>query len=157
MEASSSESALLDSWHGKSRVRVAKVRRRGSHHTFVEFTVQILLRGGSALSFTHGDNSHVVATDTCKNHVYLLAKMHPCDTPEEFALALAERFLKSYDWLTQANVNVVERPWRRANVHGMEHQHGFSLAADGTRTASVKLTRGKQGAHAVELTSGLNR
>lgn len=148
---------LRDSWHGKSRVRVAKVTRRGSYNTFVEFNVHIHLRGGSARSFTDGDNSRVVATDTCKNHVYLLAKTHSCDTPESFALALADRFLRCYDWLTQANVNVTERPWRRAEAGGMEHKHGFLLSADGTRTASVKLTRRSGGAHVAELVSGMNR
>lgn len=138
-------------------MRVAKVTRRGSYHTFVEFNVQILLRGGAAGSFTHGDNSRVVSTDTCKNHVYLLAKTHACDTPESFALALADRFLRCYDWLIQANVNVTERPWRRAEAGGKKHNHGFSLAADGTRTASGKLTRGIGGAHTAELVSGLNR
>lgn len=157
MQESQSQSNLVDSWHGKSRVRVAKVRREGTRHTFVELKVEILLRGGSARAFTHGDNSHVVATDTCKNHVYMLAKTHPCRSPESFALALGERFLHTYSWLTQANVTVMEVPWRRAEVLGKNHQHAFSLTADGSRTATVQLIRERHGLPTVELVSGLNR
>lgn len=156
MIESNSRSLLLDSWHGKSRVRVAKVRREGTYHTFIEFKVEILLRGGSSPSFTHGDNSNVVATDTCKNHVYMLAKTHPCDSPESFALALSQRFLDIYGWLSQASTTVVEVPWRRVNVFGKDHQHGFSRTADGNRRASAKLTRERQGSR-VELVSGLDR
>src|SRR6185312_2687891 len=36
--------------------------------------VRVLLEGDFETSYTHGDNSKVVATDTMKNTVYILAK-----------------------------------------------------------------------------------
>lgn len=153
---SAAGAVLQNSWHGKSRVRVAKVNRNGTHHRFTEFIVEVVLVGGSAASFTSGDNRRVVATDTCKNHVYVLAKTHPCDNPETFALDLTARFLCLYLWLDEARVTVVERPWRRTSVAGQPHSHGFELAADGSRFARLKLARGRNGqSESAQLVSGL--
>lgn len=55
--------------HGKSKVRVGRVWRQGSVHKIVEWNVDIVLFSSAERSFTHGDNSSVVATDTMKNTV----------------------------------------------------------------------------------------
>lgn len=155
----SNEDAILQSsWHGKSCVRVAKVKRGSENHIFTEYNVEISLVGGSQASFIKGDNSQVVATDTCKNHVYLLAKSHEFNVPESFALDLAERFLNLYPWLEESCISVVERPWRRMTIDDRLHSHGFALAADGTRFTRLTLVRGKNGsANVAELISGLKR
>lgn len=143
--------------HGKNRVRVAKVRRgaRGTH-TFVEYEVRIELEGGTARAFTHGDNRAVVSTDTCKNHVYMLAKRHACGSPERFALDLAASFLRQYGHVSAAQVRVAEKPWRRAEMaDGALHQHGFVELADGTHSASVRCERRSTAPASVALTSKL--
>jgi urate oxidase len=105
---------LGDYYHGKERVRVAKVRRRSDGvHEFVELNVRVELRGGTSASFLHGDNSSVVATDTCKNHVYMLAKTHPCSPPEQFAIDLARNFLTHYNHVEAATIRVEEATWKR--------------------------------------------
>jgi urate oxidase len=101
-------------YHGKERVRVAKVRRRSDGlHELVELRVRVELRGGTTASFLHGDNGTVVATDTCKNHVYMLAKTHPCSPPEQFAMDLARQFLTQYDQVHAATIRVEEEMWKR--------------------------------------------
>lgn len=129
--------------HGKARVRVAKVRRgRDGQHTFVELKVRIELEGGVADSYTSGDNRMVVATDTCKNHVYILAKKHDCGTPEEFARDLALGFLAEYSHLESASIQVEEVPWARVETEdGLKHAHGFVKTASGTRAAVAKAAR----------------
>jgi len=148
---------LHHSSHGKNRVRVAKVRRGedGTHH-FVEFSVQIMLEGGTDLAFTHGENRMVIATDTCKNHVYVLAKTHPCNTPENFAIALSSRFIDEYAHVTSATISVVEKPWRRLNINnGKSHKHGFVLLSDGTRHCTARRLRSPGGSSTVALESRL--
>ncbi|CAN8065916.1 unnamed protein product [Agarophyton chilense] len=135
------KSKLQAAIHGKARVRVAKVTRTAGRHDFTEFTVQIELSGGTNASFTEGDNRFVVATDTCKNHVYVLAKTHPMSCPETFALSLANRFLQFYSHLDGVRISVEERPWRRYQVDAVPHAHGFVLSADGTSVCDVQMTR----------------
>jgi urate oxidase len=107
---------LGDNYHGKERVRVAKVRRRPDGvQELVELRVRIELRGGTASSFTTGDNAGVVATDTCKNHVYMLAKTHPCSPPELFAMDLARTLLQHYAHLNMAGIRVEAEPWKRVS------------------------------------------
>ena len=47
---------LAENRYGKSRVRVARVKRTPERHEFQEWTVQILLQGDFETCFTDGDN-----------------------------------------------------------------------------------------------------
>jgi urate oxidase len=134
---------LKDNSHGKERVRVAKVHRGPDGvHRFVELSVRVELRGGVDKSFTDGDNTMVIATDTCKNHVYMLAKTHDCANPESFARDLSVVMLDTYDHLTSATIAVTEKPWDRKTMpDGTEHSHGFIKKHTGTRIAKAVATR----------------
>jgi len=84
--------------HGKSRVRLVKVSRRadGKQDIF-QVNVQILLEGDlNEKVFLDGDNTPVVATDTCKNTVYILAKKNDFKSIEEFGIIISRHFLKEY-------------------------------------------------------------
>lgn len=151
------EAVLGENHHGKDKVRVAKVRRgRDGVHQFVEFVVRIELYGGAEASYTHGHNSAVVATDTCKNHVYMLAKTHDCATPEEFAIDLSLTFLKAYAHVRSAAIAVTEIPWKRVSLNGSDHKHGFIKHSEGSRIAKAVGTKVlKQYAPEVQLSSSL--
>ena len=60
-----------------------------------------------------GDNSDIIATDSQKNTVYVLAKQHGVASPEEFGLLLATHFVSKYPWVTRARVQVTAHPWQR--------------------------------------------
>ena len=60
-----------------------------------------------------GDNSDVIATDSQKNTVYILAKLHGVASPEEFGLLVTEHFLSTYPWVTKSRVEVRLHPWQR--------------------------------------------
>ena len=62
--------------YGKARVRVLKDLRDEVRHRIKDINVSALLRGDFASSYTEGDNSKVVATDTIKNTVNVLARQH---------------------------------------------------------------------------------
>ena len=67
--------------------------KKGSLHTINELEVATLLELNSDKDFKLGDNSAIIATDTQKNTVYILAKQFGINTPEEFALRIAKHFI----------------------------------------------------------------
>jgi urate oxidase len=107
-------SALIHNSYGKSRVRLTKVTRGEHSHDLAEMTVDVELEGDFASSYTEGDNSLIVATDTMKNTVYALARTHPLDSPESFALDLAGHFADgAYPQVRSATVRIAQQPWER--------------------------------------------
>lgn len=118
--------------YGKSRVRVMKILRDGATHTVKELDVAIALTGDFETSYTSGDNHLVVATDTMKNTVNVLAQRELGAETERFGSMLARHFTKEYPQVQSATVQTSERVWDRMTVSGVPHPHSF-LHAQGAR------------------------
>jgi urate oxidase len=129
--------------YGKSDVRLTKVVRNGKHHELIEFSIDIQLTGDFAESYLHGDNSKVIATDSMKNTVYVLAKELPFGSPEQFALILAKHFPHTYPQVTAASVALRQTAWSRILVDGEPHDHAFVSAGSELHTATATDVRGK--------------
>src|SRR5438045_9676812 len=99
--------------YGKARVRVMKILREDAVRTLKDVDVRVFLRGDFVSSYTSGDNSKVVATDTMKNTVNVLAKEHLGHEIERFALALGKHFVSKYGQVQQAEIEIAERRWER--------------------------------------------
>ena len=127
--------------YGKSEVRLTKVVRKGNLHELLEFSVNISLTGDFGRSYTHGDNSQIVATDSMKNTVYVLAKEKDFSTPEEFAILLAGHFSKTYSQVESATVSVEQSSWQRIAVDGKPHDHAFISGGSELHTA-VAISKG---------------
>ena len=144
---------LKSQTYGKHQVRVSKVRRpraaapNAEVHEFVEASVNIELQGDFNAAYTDGDNSSVIATDTCKNTVYALAKDHSLNTIESFGLTIAEYFLAQFSHVQSCQVALTERVWNRLN----DSPHGFVGNETATPTARVTLTRDGQ----PQITAGI--
>src|SRR4029434_425141 len=110
---------------GKACVCVARVRRDGERHTIHEVEVQVMLRGDFASSYTAGDNSFVVPTDTMKNTVNVLAQTELGDEIERFGLALGRHFLATYSQVAACTVTLTENVWKRLEFDGAPHPHAF--------------------------------
>ena len=104
--------------YGKARVRVAKILRNGKTHTLKEINVAAILEGDFDSSYTAGDNTKVVPTDTIKNTINVLAKQHLGEEIEPFAIALGEHFLKRYQQVRTARIDIDERNWQRMEDRG---------------------------------------
>jgi urate oxidase len=117
---------LLNHSYGKSRVRVMKIIRDGARHTVKELDVAVALSGDFESSYTSDDNSKVVATDTMKNTVNVLAKQHLGLETERFAEKLACHFTAKYPQVKTARVEASERVWARMSIGGVPHPHSFS-------------------------------
>ena len=78
-----------DHHHGKARVRVLRVREDGEKHTVQEYTVATrLFSPAYSAVFTDESNAGLVATDTQKNTVYVVAKRSKSTTPEDFGIEI---------------------------------------------------------------------
>jgi len=133
---------LTHNAYGKSNVRLTKVTRHESgRHDLLEVSVDIELQGAFEKSYTHGDNSALVATDTMKNTVYALAKQHTFNCIEHFGQLLASHFVANNKQVAQATVRLSESPFERIEVNGQSHAHSFVGGGSERRTASVVVTR----------------
>ncbi|XP_017029386.1 uricase [Drosophila kikkawai] len=104
---------ITDHGYGKDAVKVLHVSRQGPVHTIQEFEVGTHLKLYSKKDYYQGNNSDIVATDSQKNTVYLLAKKYGVESPEKFALLLAKHFINKYSHVEEAHVHVEAYPWQR--------------------------------------------
>lgn len=134
---------LVQQTYGKHRVRLSKIKRprlappSEERHQLVEITVDVELQGTFDTAYTAGDNSLVIATDTCRNTIYILAKDDPLDSIESFAATVANHFLRQYAHVTRVTVGLSERKWHRL----LDCPHGFLGTDSETPTTVVTATR----------------
>jgi urate oxidase len=133
---------LVTHEYGKSRVRVLKVFREDATHTVKELDVAVTLTGDFASSYTSGDNSLVVATDTIKNTVNVLAHRELGLQTERFAKVLAEHFPAKYGQVKTARVEITERVWDRLVAGGAPHPHSFTAAQSARAWVSASAESG---------------
>jgi urate oxidase len=134
---------LLHNSYGKSSVRLTKVTRSQNHHDLAELSVDISLEGDFADSYTKGDNSQIIATDSMRNTVYVLAKENSFASIEEFASLLCKHFVGTYAQVQAAKVFINETKWDRIALNSKPHAHAFVGAGSETRTCAVNLNRGE--------------
>jgi urate oxidase len=129
--------SLVQNSYGKSEVRLTRVTRRGDQHDLTEVRIDIELEGDFDSTYTEGDNSNVVATDTMKNTVYALARGFDFDAIENFGLLLARHFVGEFDQVESAEVRISEKAWNRLEVGGSPHPHAFIGGSTEERTCVI--------------------
>jgi len=132
---------LAHSAYGKSRVRLVHLSRHGDRHDLRDLTVAIRFEGDYDESYTEGDNSGVLPTDTMKNTVYALAAEHGAQDPEAFGLALAKHFVDRNDRLQHVRIDLGEHQWGRIVRGGREHGQAFVRAGTDVRCATIMRDR----------------
>lgn len=123
--------------YGKTRVRLLQVLREHDKHEIVEVDVTVLLEGDLAESFTAGDNSRVLPTDTIKNTIYVLARQRPIKSIEDFVIYLGHHFLNRLDHVRAVRVEIDQTPWARI----AEHAGAFVQSAKERRITRVSIER----------------
>ena len=132
---------LAQNNYGKSRVRLLRVTRKEKHHEVKDLTLAIRFEGDFEAAHTAGDNRKILATDTMKNTVYVLAKEYPAEPIEEFALHIVEHFLTYNPQVSKVRVEAIENPWARISLGGTPHGWAFVRSGSEKRTAVVTATR----------------
>ncbi|MEM1097402.1 MAG: factor-independent urate hydroxylase [Planctomycetota bacterium] len=128
--------------YGKSRVRLTKVVRNGDRHDVLEMSVNITLEGDFAASYTDGDNRLVVATDSMKNTVYVLARETEFDCVDEFAEVLAKHFVDTYTQVSAAEIAIQQTMFDRVPKETQGHDHAFVGGRQDHRTCRVRVEQG---------------
>ena len=141
---------LIAATYGKARVRVMRLTREGDHHVPRELTLTVMMRGAFEAAWTGADNRACVATDSVKNIVNVVAAENLSLNSEDFAQAIAARFLDTYPQIAEVTVEAEETRWRRHPIDGTPHGHTFTL--DGNGQPFVRLEADRDGA---VLRSGL--
>ena len=67
---------LWSNSYGKNLVRVMRINRDGYWCKVCELTISVELQLSTSSEYTEGDNKNVVATDSIKNIVYILARQN---------------------------------------------------------------------------------
>ena len=115
---------------------MVKVERHPDRHDLRDISVDIRFTGDYDASYSEGDNSRVLATDTMKNTVYALAAKAPVASIEEFGSRLAEYFLQHNEPLTEVRIDIAENTWNRMDAHA------FHKGSSERRTAAITARRG---------------
>jgi urate oxidase len=127
--------------YGKSRVRLTKIVRQGDNHNIIELNINIQVQGEFDRAFLSGDNSQIVATDSMKNTVYVLAAKNEFDSIEKFAGILAEHFIRTYKHVSGVTIEIEEDLWQRVVLDGKAHPHAFFGAGGEKRWCQVRTDR----------------
>lgn len=134
-----SSATRVEGTYGKTKVRIVRVRRpSGSSSTYNELTevhAEVLLEGDFLESYTEGDNSRVVPTDTIKNTCYILAKTSNFNSIEDFGLSLIHHFLARHSHIHAVTVSLQEKLWSRVTIGGTPHEHVFKACEPESYTA----------------------
>ncbi len=132
---------LKSNSYGKSMVRLTKIDRNSTPPRWKEITVATELRGEFDKCYLEGDNSKIVATDSIKNTVYVLASKHTINSLEEFALLIAKHYLDDYAHVADVQVNISEDVWSQIPVGEKLHPTAFVKGREDIRTANVFMNR----------------
>jgi urate oxidase len=132
---------LAENSYGKSRVRLAKVKRHLARHDFNEWTIEILLEGDFESCFVAGDNSKILPTDTMKNTVYSLARTSSAESIEEFGKELITFLLDRNPQVSAARVTLSEKSWQHLQASGKPHPTTFVQSNNECQTAEIATTR----------------
>ncbi len=132
---------LANFTYGKGRVRIMRVKRDTTRHEVRELETKVMLEGDFSASFLSSDNSKVIATDTVKNIVNIVARDNPGLDTEDFLVAIADYFFGHYGHVDKIRITALETKWVRLNIDGAAHDHAFVKDANGRNRVTLSATR----------------
>ncbi|HZO70206.1 MAG TPA: urate oxidase [Kribbellaceae bacterium] len=140
--------------YGKAENRLVRVYRDAPRHQIRDLNVSTSLRGDFADAHVTGDQQDVLPTDTQKNTVFAFAKKEGVGAIEDFALTLADHFLRQSPAATGARIEIDEYPWDRIQVDGVGHDHSFVRSGGGVRNTVVNVD-GRGSERTAHVVSGI--
>lgn len=128
--------------YGKQRIRLTHLDRSAAPHRLTIAAVGVTLEGDFAASYTAGDNRQVVATDSIKNTVYVLARERGVESIEELGVALALHFVDAYRQVAAARIALEEEIWTPIETDAGASPDAFERVASEVGIAAVDLDAG---------------
>jgi urate oxidase / 2-oxo-4-hydroxy-4-carboxy-5-ureidoimidazoline decarboxylase len=117
--------------------------------------VAVIVRGETfTASYTEGDNSMVVATDSMKNFVHKMGLEYEGDTLEDFVALVGGRLLERYDHMDGVHVSARQVPFERVRGNVMRRRYDDYAVAelDLDRGGVVAARSGWRALHLIKLT-----
>lgn len=143
-------------------VYVQVMRNSDGTQDIFQISAEILLEGDIMDgAFLTGDNSNVVPTDTCKNTVYCLGKLHDFCSIESFGVIICQHFLKEYpDQVQKVSVELLKDRWERVVVPDSkgvmrQHAHAFKRVGPSVPFTKVSATKARHMPASISVTSGI--
>ncbi|XP_053402842.1 uricase-like [Mercenaria mercenaria] len=134
---------LSTDW-GKNWIKLLVVKKEEGKQFIKEMEVSTSLTLENRRDYTVADNSEVIATDSQKNIVHVLAKQHLIQSIEGFAMLLCSHFLTTYPQLVSTKIKIEECPWKRMEINDEMHIHAFQYVKDCVRVCEVSQNRNEQ-------------
>lgn len=119
---------VANSTYGKNNVKFLKVKRCKNNlqsHQVMECSVKVLLRGDFDASYTTGDNSMIIPTDTVKNTILIHARKYDTWPIEKFAANLALHFTSKYKQVSGLEIEIMQDRWVKYDIEKKENLHSF--------------------------------
>ncbi len=129
--------------------------RTDGHSGVFAAEVRLEAAGESLLpSYTSGDNSLVVATDTMKNFIHAMALEYSGTSLEEFLLFLGRKFLATYPHFEQIKLSARELPFARERGVIFSRRHDDYAVAEVTmgRTGILEHRCGLEALRLIKIT-----
>ncbi|MGG0176499.1 factor-independent urate hydroxylase [Gottfriedia acidiceleris] len=121
---------------------------------------KIALKGAAFLtSFSKGDNSLVIATDSMKNFIQHLLAQYEGSTMEGFLDYVCKSFLEKYSHISAVEITGNEIPFDSSLVptgNGLESGLVFRRSRNEYATATIEVARTNNGNTVVKHSSGIN-
>lgn len=137
--------------YGKDAVSVYRI----AGESLFACEVGVIVRGEAfETSYTEGDNSMVVATDSMKNFVHKMGLEYQGDTLEGFVELIGSRLLARYDHMEGVQVSAKQVPFEGVRENVMRRRYDdFAVAElDLGRSGVVSARSGWHGLHLIKLT-----
>jgi len=140
------------SYYGKGDVIVYRLHRQGNqpagHSPFFGANVLLLIYGDAFWkTYTEGDNTGLVATDSMKNFIQRETLNFPGDDLESYCRFLADKFLSTYPQAEGAQLTATEIPYAADGVSKV------AFTPSGPDRAYARLEVNRDGT--VEIRSGI--
>ncbi|MBY0508003.1 MAG: urate oxidase [Bryobacteraceae bacterium] len=124
-------------YYGKGDVNVYRLQRDGQgEHPFFGANVKVSLYGDAFWpTYTHGDNTGLIATDSMKNFIQRETLNYHGGDLFAYCRFLAEKFLGLYPQVEGLQISASEIPYRRTG------RMSFTPAGPEARTARLEMNR----------------
>ena len=136
--------------YGKAAVSVYRIEG----DSLFACEARMIVRGDAfEPSYTEGDNSMVVATDSMKNFIHRMGLEYRGDTLEDFVALVGSRLLGRYDHIEGVQVDAKQVPFERVRGNVMRRRYDDYAVAelDLDRNGVVSARSGWEGLHLIKL------
>jgi urate oxidase / 2-oxo-4-hydroxy-4-carboxy-5-ureidoimidazoline decarboxylase len=136
--------------YGKDAVSVYRI----AGDSLFACEVRVIVRGEAfEASYTEGDNSMIVATDSMKNFVHRMGLEYEGETLEEFVALVGNRLLERYEHMEGVEVSAREVPFERVRGNALRRRYDDYAVAELEldRSGVVSARSGRRGLHLIKL------